>query len=114
MSYSGVGVAEAYSASPMIPATSTKAAVGPRRRDVKLPYIWKYRCSILRQRMAIPVRDIRHPAAAELDLATILRTVGDPVRLAIVRELADDRERTCTALQDALGLPASTGSYHLR
>jgi DNA-binding transcriptional ArsR family regulator len=60
------------------------------------------------------LRDIRHPAAAELDLATILRTVGDPLRLAIVRTLADDREHTCGELQTALGLPASTCSYHLR
>jgi DNA-binding transcriptional ArsR family regulator len=60
------------------------------------------------------VREIPHPAASELDLATILRTVGDPLRLAIVRELADDRERTCGQLQDVLGLPASTCSYHLR
>ena len=60
------------------------------------------------------VREIRHPPASELDLATILRTVGDPVRLAIVRMLADDRERRCTAVGDELGTPASTLSYHLR
>ncbi|MFZ0217174.1 MAG: metalloregulator ArsR/SmtB family transcription factor [Candidatus Dormiibacterota bacterium] len=61
------------------------------------------------------VRDrIPHPATAALDLATILRTVGDPLRLEIVRLLADGRERTCHELEDALGLPASTGSYHLR
>jgi DNA-binding transcriptional ArsR family regulator len=57
---------------------------------------------------------IPHPATAALDLATIMRTVGDPVRLAIVRALTDGREQACTALQDALGIPASTGSYHLR
>jgi DNA-binding transcriptional ArsR family regulator len=57
---------------------------------------------------------IPHPPAEALDLPTILRTVGDPVRLEIVRLLADGRPRTCTQLQDALGLPASTGSYHLR
>jgi DNA-binding transcriptional ArsR family regulator len=57
---------------------------------------------------------IRHPEAAALDLATIMRTVGDPVRLAIVRELADGREHACGDLQVALGIPASTGSYHLR
>ena len=57
---------------------------------------------------------IRHPAVAALDLATIMRTVGDPVRLAIVRELADGGERPCGELQTALGIPASTGSYHLR
>jgi DNA-binding transcriptional ArsR family regulator len=61
-----------------------------------------------------PVREIRHPSASELDLATILRTVGDPLRLAMVRELAGGGERRCSDLQDALGLPASTCSYHLR
>jgi DNA-binding transcriptional ArsR family regulator len=60
------------------------------------------------------LREIHHPATSELDLANILRTVGDPLRLAIVRELADGQERPCNQLQDALGLPASTCSYHLR
>jgi DNA-binding transcriptional ArsR family regulator len=60
------------------------------------------------------VREIRHPAVAELDLATILRTVGDPVRLSVVRLLMDDRERTCTELRDTMDMPASTLSYHLR
>lgn len=57
---------------------------------------------------------IPHPSVEALDLATILRTVGDPLRLEIVGQLADGRERTCNELQDALGLPASTGSYHLK
>jgi DNA-binding transcriptional ArsR family regulator len=57
---------------------------------------------------------IPHPDAAAIDLATVMRTVGDPVRLAIVRELADGREQACSALQASLGIPASTGSYHLR
>ena len=62
----------------------------------------------------MPVRDIRHPKASELDLATILHTAGDPVRLAIVRLLSDDSERRCAAVGDVLELPASTLSYHLR
>ena len=57
---------------------------------------------------------IPHPAAEAIDLATVMRTVGDPLRLEIVRMLADGREQACNELQDALGLPASTGSYHLR
>lgn len=57
---------------------------------------------------------IHHPATAELDLPRVLRAAGDPVRLAIIRLLADDRERTCTEVQETLGLPSSTGSYHLR
>jgi DNA-binding transcriptional ArsR family regulator len=57
---------------------------------------------------------IPHPAAEALDLATIMRTLGDPVRLEIVRLLADDRPRVCGELSTALGIPASTGSYHLK
>jgi DNA-binding transcriptional ArsR family regulator len=57
---------------------------------------------------------IPHPPASALNLATILRTVGDPMRLEIVRVLSDDGPRICSELQDELGLPASTCSYHLR
>jgi DNA-binding transcriptional ArsR family regulator len=57
---------------------------------------------------------IPHPPASALNLAAILRTVGDPVRLEIVRVLSDDRPRACNELQDVLDLPASTCSYHLR
>jgi DNA-binding transcriptional ArsR family regulator len=62
----------------------------------------------------MPVREIRHPPVSELDLANILRTLGDPIRLEIVLLLFDDRERTCTAVGDIVGIPASTLSYHLR
>ena len=65
--------------------------------------------------MAVQVRErIPHPPTAALDLATIMRTVGDPLRLEIVRLLSDGRPRVCTEIQNALSLPASTGSYHLR
>ena len=62
----------------------------------------------------IPASKIWHPAPEALELATIMRTVGDQTRLAIVRLLADDQPRICTDIQDALGIPASTGSRHLR
>jgi DNA-binding transcriptional ArsR family regulator len=57
---------------------------------------------------------IPHPPTSALDLATIMRALGDPVRLDLVRMLADGREHNCGQLADALGLPASTASYHLR
>jgi DNA-binding transcriptional ArsR family regulator len=63
---------------------------------------------------ASPREKIPHPAVDALDLATIMRTVGDPLRLQIVRLLADGRPRVCGEIADALGLPASTSSYHLR
>ncbi|WP_265442496.1 ArsR/SmtB family transcription factor [Flexivirga meconopsidis] len=56
----------------------------------------------------------QHPATAALELATVMRTVGDPIRLQIVRTLADERPRACGELSDLLGLPNSTLSYHLR
>jgi len=56
---------------------------------------------------------IPHPATESLDLATIMRTLGDPVRLEIVRLLADDRPRVCGELSTALAIPVSTGSSHL-
>jgi DNA-binding transcriptional ArsR family regulator len=58
--------------------------------------------------------EIPHPPTSALDLATIMRTLGDPVRLEIVRLLSDDRPRICNDIQKALAIPASTGSYHLR
>jgi DNA-binding transcriptional ArsR family regulator len=61
-----------------------------------------------------PTRDrIPHPPAEAIDLATVMRTLGDPLRLEIVRLLADG-EKGCGELSEALGIPASTGSYHLR
>lgn len=57
---------------------------------------------------------IFHPATSSLDLATIMRTLGDPVRLEILRLLADGRPRLCGEISSALGLPTSTSSYHLR
>ena len=57
---------------------------------------------------------IPHPASESLDLATIMRTVGDPVRLAIVRLLADQRPRPCGEISTVMGIPNSTSSYHLR
>ena len=57
---------------------------------------------------------IPHPPAEALDLVTIMRTVGDPVRLEIVRLLGDGRPRVCNELSSALGIPPSTSSYHLR
>jgi DNA-binding transcriptional ArsR family regulator len=57
---------------------------------------------------------IPHPDVSALDLATIMRALGDPVRLEIVRLLADGQARLCGEIYATLGLPNSTGSYHLR
>jgi DNA-binding transcriptional ArsR family regulator len=59
-------------------------------------------------------REIHHPSTDGIDLATVLRALGDPARLDIVRLLAERGELTCTAVQDQLEMPVSTCSYHLR
>jgi len=63
---------------------------------------------------ASPRERIPHPPADALDLPTILRTVGDPLRLEIVRVLADGAEHSCGDLSERIDVPMSTGSYHLR
>jgi DNA-binding transcriptional ArsR family regulator len=57
---------------------------------------------------------IRHPEVDSFDLATIMRALGDPVRIEMVRQVDAEGEILCTDLYDRLGLPGSTGSYHLR
>jgi DNA-binding transcriptional ArsR family regulator len=57
---------------------------------------------------------IHHPPTESLDLATVMRTLGDPVRLEIVRLLADDVPRMCNDIAVATGQPVSTSSYHLK
>jgi DNA-binding transcriptional ArsR family regulator len=57
---------------------------------------------------------IHHPEVDSLDLATIMRTLGDPLRLEIVRLLGQENELLCGDIYDRLDLPASTGSYHTR
>jgi DNA-binding transcriptional ArsR family regulator len=57
---------------------------------------------------------IPHPPTESLDLATVMRALGDPVRLEVVRLLGDGRPRLCGEIYAILGVPSSTGSYHLR
>lgn len=67
--------------------------------------------------MAAPATNrekIPHPATDALDLATIMRALGDPARLEIVQLLSDGQPRLCGEIYATLGVPNSTGSYHLR
>ena len=57
---------------------------------------------------------IRHPEVGSLDLATIMRALGDPLRIELVRLVDQEGEILCTELYERVGLPNSTGSYHLR
>ena len=57
---------------------------------------------------------IPHPATDAIDLATDHARGRRPGPARARPALADGQERSCADLQRRLGLPASTGSYHLR
>ena len=58
------------------------------------------------------VRALPEPAASDLDLASVLHALGDPVRLELVRCLAEQGEITCAP--PGLDIPKSTLSNHWR
>ena len=57
---------------------------------------------------------ISHPPASALDLATIMHTLGDPIRLQIVRLLADGHRAWLRSAVHHPGPPCLHRSYHMR
>jgi len=53
-----------------------------------------------------------HPAAGQLELAAVLHALSDPVRLHIVRSLADEGPRSCGTFE--VPVAKSTLSHHFR
>ena len=58
------------------------------------------------------MRTLHHPRAEELNLPEVLHALSDPVRLQIVRTLADRREQACSALEATVS--KSTLSHHFK
>jgi DNA-binding transcriptional ArsR family regulator len=56
--------------------------------------------------------DIPHPGRDDLDLASVLHALSDPVRLAIVADLANGQERTCGSFD--VSVTKSTCTHHFR
>lgn len=56
--------------------------------------------------------EIPHPARDDLDLASVLHALSDPVRLEIVAGLADGEERACGSFD--VGVTKSTCTHHFR
>jgi DNA-binding transcriptional ArsR family regulator len=83
----------------------TPAAVGQRRTETQ---------NVTETKTPTRAERIHHPDVATLDLATIMRTLGDPLRLEMVRLLGEENEVLCGDLYERLGLPLSTGSYHAK
>ena len=58
------------------------------------------------------MRHLYQPDRADIELADVLYALSDPVRLQIVRELAQRRETCCGGL--GVPLPKSSVSYHFK
>src|SRR3954462_14791559 len=48
----------------------------------------------------------------EMTLSAVIAALGDPMRVAIVRQLAADGERTCGSFE--LGISKATRSHHFK
>lgn len=63
---------------------------------------------------------LHHPDRKDIVLPAVLYALGDPVRLAIVKQLAERGEQPCAALGTAIesvfptGVAKSTLSHHFR
>ena len=58
------------------------------------------------------MRLIYHPNPTDISLAGVLYALGDPVRLEIVRQLAERGELPCASL--VFSVPKSTLSHHFK
>ncbi|NJN29131.1 MAG: helix-turn-helix transcriptional regulator [Synechococcales cyanobacterium RM1_1_8] len=58
------------------------------------------------------MRELFHPKIEQISLASLLYALGDPVRLEIVRRLAEQGEQPCSSL--CCGVPKSTLSHHFK
>jgi DNA-binding transcriptional ArsR family regulator len=58
------------------------------------------------------MRTLHHPRSEELSLPDVLHALSDPVRLEVVRLLADGEERPCSAVEATVA--KSTLSHHFK
>ena len=58
------------------------------------------------------MRALHHPRVDEIELADVLHALSDPVRLEIVRVLADQQERPCSSVEAKVA--KSTLSHHFK
>jgi DNA-binding transcriptional ArsR family regulator len=58
------------------------------------------------------LRTLHHPRTEELNLPDVLHALSDPVRLQIVRTLANREEQACSAVEASVS--KSTLSHHFK
>src|SRR3712207_9306643 len=58
------------------------------------------------------MRHLHHPRIEEVSLPDVLHALSDPVRLQIVRALAEEHEQSCSAVESSVS--KSTLSHHFK
>ncbi len=58
------------------------------------------------------MRELFHPTAEQICLSTVLNALGEPTRLQIVKNLANQKETTCACCN--IDLPKSALSHHFK
>ncbi|RYM04760.1 ArsR family transcriptional regulator [Sporolactobacillus sp. THM7-7] len=58
------------------------------------------------------MRTLYHPSVAEMNLSTVLYALSDPIRLSILKRLAENGEQSCSSLD--MSVPKSTLSHHFK
>jgi DNA-binding transcriptional ArsR family regulator len=58
------------------------------------------------------MKPVHHPSADEITLPGLMAALSDPVRVQIVRSLAEQGECSCGSFE--LGIAKATRSHHLR
>jgi DNA-binding transcriptional ArsR family regulator len=56
--------------------------------------------------------EISHPNRAEIELGAVLHALSEPVRLSMVRAIADEEGRSCSSLD--VPVTKSTCTHHFR
>ena len=60
------------------------------------------------------MRELPHPETEDIELPAVMHALADPIRLELIRMLADDEEWDCGSLDEHLTIHKSTVSHHYR
>lgn len=60
------------------------------------------------------MRELPHPATADIQLTEVMHALSDGVRLELLRRVAQDPGKNCTVLAGDIDVHKSTLSHHYR
>lgn len=60
------------------------------------------------------MREVYHPVTEQLDLATVLNALSDPVRLKLLKKIVEKTEITCSDCSACSAMKKNALSHHFR